>query len=70
MSYELDSLCEYGHYTQSSKLCSANMLDVLETSLTLCLDGLPNKQLVFPRKELWNFHKHAFNSSEVSDLIG
>lgn len=52
MSYDLDLLCEYRHYTQSSRLWSANVLGVWETSLTVCLDGLPNDQLLFPEKEL------------------
>lgn len=48
MSYELDSQCESGRYTQRSELCCADVLDVWETSQPVCLGGLPDKQLLFP----------------------
>lgn len=69
MSYELDSQFEHGCYTQSSKLCSADVLDVWETPLPVCLGGLPDEQSPFPKKTLWNFHRQAFNSSGVVDLL-
>lgn len=50
MSYELDSQCESGRYTQRSELCCADVLDVWETSQPVCLGGLPDKQLLFPQK--------------------
>lgn len=62
--------CKYGHYTQSSELCSADVLDVWETSPPVCLGGLPDEQLLFPKEVLWNCHRQAFNSSGVADLIG
>lgn len=60
MSYELDSQCESGRYTQRSELCCADVLDVWETSQPVCLGGLPDKQLLFPKKVLGNFHSRAF----------
>lgn len=70
MSYELDSQCESGRYTQRSELCCADVLDVWETSQPVCLGGLPDKQLLFPKKKYSGTSTaEPFNSSGVGDSI-